>query len=487
MILPGRRTDQGRYTGVMDRVMVLLLLLLLTACRDAPGLLAQIQERGTLVVATRNAPTTYYIGRDGPAGPEYDMARDFARHLGVELELRVKETLAEVFTALDRGEVDLAAAGLTFTPERARRYLFGPTYQAVRQQLVCRRGGPQAASAEALARVRLVVPAGSSYVARLEQLRSRHPTITWELERERGTEALLAAVWRREIDCTVADSHIVAINRRYYPELKVMFDLGGEDHLAWALPMGAVDLQAETLTWFADFRARGAWDSLWERYYGHLENFDYVDVRRFLKRVRTRLPRYRPWFEEAGARHGIPWTLLAAQAYQESHWNRRARSPTGVRGLMMLTLTTARELGIKSRLDARQSIFGGAKYLARLRDRLPQEIEEPDRTWMALAAYNVGYGHLRDAWELARRLGKEPYRWDSLREVLPLLAEKRYYRRLKYGYARGWEPVLYVQRIRDFQDLLERHLAETEGCGEGAHPQRLGCADRAALSPAGSG
>ncbi len=445
-----------------------LLVLFLAGClEERPGPLEQVRQSGVLKVVTRNAPTTYYIDRQGrPAGPEYEMARDFARHLGVRLELVVKDTVGEVLAALASGEAQLAAAGLTFTPQRAQRYLFGPVYQRVREQLVCRRGGPRPGAPGEMGRVRLVVSQASSYAERLARLRAQYPEIAWEEDAEHDTEALLARVWRREIDCTVADSNIVAINRRYYPELTVMFDLSEDQPLAWAMPSGAVALQAAVLDWFSVFERLGALETLMERYYGHVTVFDYVDVKRFMRRVETRLPRYRRWFEEAGARYGIPWTLLAAQAYQESHWNRRARSPTGVRGIMMLTLATARELGIKSRLDARQSIMGGARYLARLRDRLPEEIPEPDRTWMALAAYNVGYGHLQDAWTLARRLGRDPYRWRELQEVLPLLAERRFYRELKYGYARGWEPVVYVQRIRNFRDLLERHLARVEGCEE---------------------
>jgi membrane-bound lytic murein transglycosylase F len=150
--------------------------------------------------------------------------------------------------------------------------------------------------------------------------------------------------------------------------------------------------------------------------------------------------------------------LLAAQAYQESHWNPRARSPTGVRGIMMLTQITAREVGVTNRLDPRQSIFGGARYLARMRARLPEDIAEPDRTWLALAAYNVGWGHLKDARELARELGLNPDHWRELREALPLLAEPRYYEELKYGYARGTEPVRYVQRIREYRHVLEREI-----------------------------
>ncbi|RMH06330.1 MAG: soluble lytic transglycosylase fused to an ABC-type amino acid-binding protein [Nitrospirae bacterium] len=186
----------------------------------------------------------------------------------------------------------------------------------------------------------------------------------------------------------------------------------------------------------------------------------WYDKQRFFLHIQTRLPAYRSHFQQAAQRYGLPWTLLAAQAYQESRWHPLATSPTGVRGLMMLTKTTAADLGITNRLDPRQSIFGGAQYFASLLAQLSKHIPEPDRIWIALAAYNVGLGHIKDAQLLARRLGKNPHSWEDLKTVLPLLARKQYYQTLPYGYARGWEPVQYVKRIRAYRRLLEQHFRE---------------------------
>lgn len=181
------------------------------------------------------------------------------------------------------------------------------------------------------------------------------------------------------------------------------------------------------------------------------------DITVFKRHLKTRFPRYQKLFKQAAARHRVDWDLLAAQAYQESHWNRKAKSPTGVRGIMMLTRRTAASLGVTNRLDPVQSINGGAKYLSRLEGRLPKKISHPDRTFVALAAYNVGLGHVKDAQTLARRHGKDPHQWQHLRSVLPLLTKKRYYKTVRYGYARGHEPVQYVKRIRTYRLLLERH------------------------------
>lgn len=436
---------------------VLALGLSLQACgeSDGAGSLEEVQRRGTLTVLTRNAPTTYYKGRDGWQGLEHDLTSAFAEHLGVEVRYRVLGTVAAILDALKRGEADLAAAGLTRTEARALSFRAGPAYQEVEEQVVCRRNGRRATDVAQLTEVELLVPAESSYVERLEALKQAHPELAWRISPHLGTEQLLQQVCEREIDCTVADSNIVAINRRYHPELTVMFNLGEPQPLAWLLPPNAEQLEEEANRWFEELVQSGRLERHLHRYYGFIDIFDYVDVRKFQRRVDELLPRYRPLFEEAAESSGLDWTLLAAQAYQESHWNPSARSPTGVRGMMMLTLPTARELGVQDRLDPEQSIAAGARYLVGLRQRLPGDIQEPDRTWIALAAYNVGMGHLYDARTLARRLGKDPDQWRQLSEVLPLLAERRHFRTLKHGYARGSEPVRYVNRIRDYQDMLE--------------------------------
>ncbi len=184
------------------------------------------------------------------------------------------------------------------------------------------------------------------------------------------------------------------------------------------------------------------------------------EVRRFRLHVDTRLPLYRRHFEEVAQVYGMPWTLLAAQAYQESHWDRHAVSPTGVRGLMMLTRNTASSLGIQNRTDPFKSIEGGARYLAHLERQISARSGTPERIWIALAAYNVGMGHVKDAQHLARRMGKNPHSWEQIKTVLPLVSQKKYYRALRHGYARGWEPVQYVKRIRAYRALLEEYLRQ---------------------------
>jgi len=426
----------------------------------------RIRQSGRLIVLTRNAPTTYYQGREELEGFEYELARSFARFLGVDAEFKILDNTSEILEAINNNEGHIAAAGLTRTSEREAYYIFGPEYQMVEQQVVCRRGRRLPDNVAELAERSITIIANSSYEERLTELRQERPELTWATTHDMETEQIMEAVWEEEVDCTIADSNIVAINRRYYPELAVAFSISEKQPLSWVVAPEYVELQPLIYEWRRQRDIQWRIDQLLERYYGYAELFDYVDLRAFQRRIGQRLPNYQRYFDEAAAETGFSWTLLAAQAYQESHWEPTARSPTGVRGMMMLTRRTARQMGVLDRLDPRESVIGGARYLRRLYDRLPEETVEPDRTWLALAAYNVGYGHLMDARILARRQDLDPNLWRSLRQTLPLLSKRQYYKTVRYGYARGREPVRYVQRIRDFQDILERRQMVELGEGE---------------------
>ena len=445
----------------MLRVLMLIsFTLIFTACSKGVDRLEKIKEKGELVVLTRNAATTYYESREGKLGMEYDMIQAFADFIGVKTKFVIKEDVTDLFNAIEDGSGDLAAAGLTKTKEREEKFIFGPSYQAVSQQLVCRRGGKLPDKVEDLVGVSINVSADSSYIEQLKKMKLKHPDIIWQEVENTDTEALLKDVWAKKIDCTIADDNIVAINRRYFPELSVRFKITDPEPLAWVMSPDADSLQDEIEDWFEEYLDSGKLSEVIHRYYGYIESFDYVDTRAYQRKIKTHLPKYQKIFKSAAIKYNIGWTQLAAQAYQESHWRAKAKSPTGVRGMMMLTRTTAKHLGIKNRLDPTSSIMGGAYYLNTLRKRLPKSVTEPDRTWLAMAAYNVGMGHIWDARKLAKQMNKNPDLWQDLSEVLPLLSQKKYYKNLTYGYARGEEPVIYVNNIRNYQDMLEKIMKE---------------------------
>ena len=445
----------------MLRVLILICSALsLMACSNGAERLEKIKAKGEIVVLTRNAATTFYETGKGYLGVEYEMAQAFAESIGVDARFIQKSDVSSLFEGVNKGEADFAAAGLTRTEDREKSFLFGPAYQSVTQQLVCRRGGKRPKKIEDLVDVKIKVSTSSSYVEQLRQVKKQHPEVQWQEVDDTDTETLLENVWFKKIDCTIADSNIVAINRRYYPELSVRFDVTEPESLAWVFSKSDESLQDAVDEWFSEYKSSGKLDEVMHRYYGYIERFDYVDVRAYQRKIKSHLPTYKKVFKQAAKKHKSSWTLLAAQAYQESHWRPKAKSPTGVRGMMMLTRTTAKELGVKNRLDPNASIMGGALYLNKLRKRLPKEVVEPDRTWLALAAYNVGMGHIWDARKLAKMLNKNPDSWQDMAKVLPLLTKKKYYKNLKHGYARGFEPVSYVKNIRDYQDMLEKLMKE---------------------------
>ena len=379
----------------------------------------------------------------------------FADDLGVKLTLLVPDSLNDLLRQMETGDVHIAAAGLTITPEREKTFRFGPAYQQISEQLIYNVSNIRPVSLSELDGS-LEVVANSSHAEHLQQLKTRHPELSWKESTDMESDELLQMVSDDIIEYTIADSNEFALTQRFLINLRAAFDINGKQSLAWMLPRSDDNsLYLEVQKFFKRIRENGELQRLLERAYGHVENFDYVGTKIFMRHIGLRLPRYRDFFEEAAKEHNLDWRLLAAMGYQESHWDPEAISPTGVRGIMMLTRKTAGDLKIKNRLDPKSSIHGGARYFRKTLDRVDKNIPDPDRTWMAMAAYNVGYYHLQDARLLAKKLGRDPNRWIDIKETLPLLAKRKWYKQTRYGFARGWEPVQYVENIRSYYDILK--------------------------------
>ncbi len=448
----------------------LLVAALIGTCSSAPPLLDQVLQLGELRVVTRNAPTTYFIGPDGPAGPEYDLVRGFADELGVELRIETVDSVAEVMPYLLSGRVHMAAAGLSATPSRREQADFGYPYETVDMHLIYLLGTGRPRSMEDAVGRTIEVVANSSHSDMMAALDDVYPGLDWSENADLEVADLLAKVANGEIDFTIADSTSFNIQRHFYPDLRVALDLEIDDPLAWAYRKeDGHSLLARADEYLIRSNRSGLLAQVHDRYYGHAKKFDYVGTRAFIRHFESRLPRYLPLFREASEMSGIDWRLLAAIGYQESHWRPNAVSPTGVRGIMMLTRDTAAFLDIDDRVDPESSISGGARFYAMQTERLPDSIEEPDRTWMALAAYNVGYNHVRDARQIVEWQGGNPDKWIDLSDALPLLAQRKWYSRVPYGYARGWEPVLYVNNIRRYYNII-KWLTDSEPAPEDESP-----------------
>ena len=444
------------------RKLLLSLVLLLPLICD-PGFIAERpvpspSKTGELVVLTRNTPTTRYIDSEGHyAGLEYDLIEMFAAELDLRVRYLDRLPLYQLAPALQRHEAHLAAAGLAITPERLDEFQFGPAYQMVQPVLAYNTHNPAPLRLGDMVGKRIEVVKGSSGVEQLRALRKRLPRLRWKEVAESDSEGLLTRLSEGKTDLVVTESHVLDVVRRFYPNLARAFPIGDPTPLAWMFPPDGDPVLAERAKeFFLRITYDGTLRHMLDRYYGHVQRLGPLDFANFLERRLTVLPGYRAAFKEAQELTGIDWRLLAALGFQESHWDPLAVSPTGVRGLMMLTSETADRMRVSDRLEPRQNILAGSRYLLELKDTLPVRIREPDRTWLALAAYNVGYGHLEDGRILAQRQGLNPDLWVNVKQVLPLLTRYEYYSTVKYGFCRGGEAVVLTENIRSYYDVLRR-------------------------------
>ena len=412
----------------------------------------RIQERGTLTVGTINNPIYYFIGNDGEAGLEYELAKSFADYLGVNLQIKTLENNNALFSALENQDIDIAAANLLYHSARAEQFQLGPTYTSASWQLVYRKGEPRPSNLNALQKP-LTIAATSEVAELLNEAQKRNPKLQWQTVANVTQEELLLQVAESKIPYTIANSIDVAATQQIRPELAVAFDLSDETGVHWYLANNAYnELQASLLDFMNNALETGLIDRIEEKYFKHLAQFDYVDTKSYLDAIEKVLPQYQPLFEKYQGE--LDWRLLAAVAYQESHWDPSATSPTGVRGMMMLTKDTAERMKIANRTDPELSIKAGSEYLHWLLGQIPDSIAKEERIWYALAAYNMGLGHILDARRLTKNLGGDPDNWLDVKNNLPLLAEKRHYSNLKYGYARGHEAYQYVENIRRYMNSI---------------------------------
>jgi membrane-bound lytic murein transglycosylase F len=429
--------------------------LLLVGCDRSSSGLAQLRASGELRVATVNEPTSYYLGAHGPQGYEYRLARAFADSLGLQLIIIPTRDRTALRQLLSDGGADIAAAQLTADDAWREAGLTTSTYEEIPQLVVQRRGHPPTHNISALSDGRVVVREGSPQLELLRGMRASGANyLSWtELPREQADP--LDWVDTGDADFAIVDSTEYGFAHHLYPEASVAFTLPDPRPVQWLVRRSAPALLDAANDFFTKARSSGLLQRLGHDASGEAGEFDYQEARRFQDDVAALLPELRAAFEQAAGHHGLDWRLLAAVGYQESHWNNAATSGDGAAGIMMLTADTARAMGVANRADRGQNIAGGAAYLAQVLQMIPARIAQPDRTWLALAAYNVGFGHLEDARILTQSQGKDPDSWQDVREYLPWLAQERWYRQARRGYARGWEPAHFVEQVRSYLAVLE--------------------------------
>ncbi len=419
----------------------------------AANRLESVKQSGVLKVASVYGRTTCYTGPSGLVGYECELAQGIAASLGATAEVLFVHTPADAVQAVIDGRAHVAAAALTAQVAQHDLLRFSRGIDRAAPRLVFRMGNQRPKNPAEL-NGRLLVSEGAGHGSRVAMLSASAPGLKAETTNSFDAEDLLFQVASGELDYTIASSALVAINERYYPQIRTAFDVGEPEDVVLAFKNEDDRSLFEAAEAYLARISGKELARLHDRYYGHVEELDYFSAVQVANHMLSRLPRYRTLFKSSGDRNGIDWRLLAAIGYQESHWDPSALSYTGVRGLMMLTNDTALRYKIANREDPAQSIEGGARVLADLLRQVPPEVQEPDRTWMALAAYNQGLGHLIDARQLAADRGGDNLHWVDVRDTYPLLSRPRWASKARYGFARGREAVDFVANVRAYLDII---------------------------------
>ncbi len=437
------------------RFILLVFAVCMAGCGEKPPqALATAKE---LVILTRPGSTTYTPDDgNGASGFDYDLACMLAQDLGLKYRIVVADNDADIMRRLKDGEAHLAAAWQI--PVDDPELKASVPYYHSHNVLVTPEASLPLTAIKQLAGKTVHVVAGSRQEAALREIAKKVPDLIIAAEDRHNELDLMEGVAARRFDATLVNNAEFDIGSNYYPELQDSLVIGEERPIVWLFAPGVEPgLIAKANAFLERIQKSGEMDRLKDRYFGHVDRLTQADSVRFIERIHTVLPLYRPLFHAAQTSTGIDWRLLAALAYQESQWDPLATSPTGVRGLMMLTEDTADLLRVSNRLDPAQSIRAGAQYLNDLRDALPPSVREPDRLWLALAAYNLGMGHLNAARYLATTQKANPDSWYEMKKILPLLARPQYYNRLKSGKGRGGEAVIMAENVRIYSDILNRH------------------------------
>ena len=441
------------------RSLFALLVVLLSGCIEEALPTNELAEKNLreLIIVTRPGSTTYSASEPtGERGFDFDLAQRFARESGLKSRIVVAMNDEDVHRRLKNGEADMAAAWQIPSDDPALRQ--SAAYFQSQNILITHEASLPLTAIEQLDNRTVHVVAGSRQELALREIQQRIPSLFIVAEEKLTELDLMQNVANRRFEAALVNNAEFEIGSNYYPELQDALQVGPSRPIVWLFgPHADPEIVDKANGFLARMAASGEMDRLKDRYFGHVTRLTPADSVRFIQDIRFVLPRYRSFFQKAQASTGIDWRLLAALAYQESKWEPLATSATGVRGMMMLTEDTADKLGVSNRLDATQSISAGARYLDSLRDLLPRSVAEPDRTWMALAAYNLGMGHFNAARNIAKTLNTDPDSWYEMKKVLPLLAQARYYKRLKSGRGRGGEAVIMAENVRLYHDILSQY------------------------------
>ncbi len=425
--------------------------------RPIGGSVHPVADANALRVGLMVHPTVYYIDPNGDAaGLEYDLISAFAQTQHRSLVLTTFATPDAARQALMRGEIDAVTMGIPGDNLSAAEIATKTRYRDSGWVLL---NSPQKNTPRSFAELlpkRVVVSSRIFGNPRMAEIRRRNAGIAFVEDERHDDETLIAAVGDDDVQYAIVEEDTFNASRHFHYDAQRAFVVQPALPRVWLFAHRDAKLRDEAEAFLARITRDGQIARVLDRYFGFPQRVSPMDIDIFSERVNSVLPRYRGWFQQAQETYGIEWRLLAAVSYQESHWTADATSPTGVRGIMQFTEDTAKRYNV-DRLDPRSSILGGARYLSELkRDGLATRIQEPDKTWLALAAYNIGLGHLENARILTQRAKKNPDMWPDVRRHLPLLTKPDIAAQFKLGPCRCNMPVDYVESVRAYYDVLLR-------------------------------
>jgi membrane-bound lytic murein transglycosylase F len=434
-------------------------------------------DRTLRVLFTFNS-TGYFVFRGETMGYEYELLSRFAKSAGLKLVPVVVRDSAMLVEMLNRGEGDVIAAQLVAPGNESEVLATDGLYETAPVVVQRGSGSPAAGHTQATTtalvreqretgespvtiRARLVgKPADlagenvhlsrrSPYRRTLLELNDALTDDIHVVEVDESADRLMQRLSEGEIGFTVAAENVARLNATEYTNLVVQPLLGPPKQVVWAVRRNAPQLHDALNAWLKTQRKLMA--ILYRKYFLDRRGFARRSASRYLTAETGTLSPFDDWFREYSRIPGWDWRLVASQAYQESRFDPRAKSWAGAVGLMQIMPRTARELRVNPN-DPKQSIEGACRYLWKLDDRWKKAIpREEERIRFILAAYNVGLGHVEDARRLAEKNGDDPGSWDDVAYWLIRKSKRAVYNDpvVKYGFARGTEPVDYVDRILD--------------------------------------
>jgi len=414
-----------------------------------------IQARGTLRVAVDNNSSSYYIYRGRRMGFEYELLLDLGKRLGVQVEYIVAADIDEAFAQLEDGRVDLIAMNLQQNTDRERDVTYTEAIGSMSTVLV---GREKLRSWDSLGKDTVVVRKGAVYSSQLAQLKDSLDLEFSILEVPDHEEILLDRLVEKQVNWTVAEKTVAQTNATYYDELQLGLDLSQEEPVFWAMRNTSTEMLQVFNTWLLEKKKRFIPD-LYTKYFLNSKNQHFRMTSAYSSLGGNRISVYDELIQENAKTLGWDWRLLAAVVYKESAFDTTALSYAGAQGLLQLMPVTLERFGVTNPNDPVESLRGGVKYLQYLDkfwlERVP---ETNERIKFILASYNIGQGHVEDAWRLTLKYRKNTQSWQEVSNFLNLKSDPKYYRDpvVKSGYAKGHIAVNYV---RDVLALFQSYKA----------------------------